>query len=142
MFYFGYRYRYKKDRKAHFYPDNHKLEIIWTVIPSIILLILAIPSFALLYSMEEFVEPRLSVKVTGHQWYWCYEYSNCKEPGLGEFIDGKKYESYMIGTSDLKEGQLGLLEVDQRLLLPVDTHLRIYVTAADVTLLDCSIVRS
>ena len=51
---------------------------------------------------------------------------------LREFIDGKKYESYMIGTSDLKEGQLRLLEVDQRLLLPVQTHIQIYVTAADV----------
>jgi cytochrome c oxidase subunit 2 len=108
------------------------LEIVWTTIPAIILAIIAVPSFALLYSMEEFVEPSLSVKVTGHQWYWCYEYSNCKEPGLGEFIDGKKYESYMIGTSDLKEGQLRLLEVDQRLLLPVQTHIQIYVTAADV----------
>lgn len=108
------------------------LEIVWTTIPAIILAVIAVPSFALLYSMEEFVEPSLSVKVTGHQWYWCYEYSNCKEPGLGEFIDGKKYESYMIGTSDLKEGQLRLLEVDQRLLLPVQTHIQIYVTAADV----------
>jgi hypothetical protein len=62
------------------------LEIVWTTIPAIILAIIAVPSFALLYSMEEFVEPSLSVKVTGHQWYWCYEYSNCKEPGLGNFV--------------------------------------------------------
>jgi cytochrome c oxidase subunit 2 len=108
------------------------LEVIWTSIPALILAVIAVPSFALLYSMEEFVEPSLSVKVTGHQWYWCYEYSNCKEPGLAEFIDNKKFESYMIGTSDLVEGQLRLLEVDQRLLLPVKTHVQIYVTAADV----------
>ena len=108
------------------------LEIIWTTIPAIILAIIAVPSFALLYSMEEFVEPSLSVKVTGHQWYWCYEYSNCKEPGLGEFIDNKKYESYMIGTEDLKEGQLRLLEVDNRVVLPSNLHIRIIVTAADV----------
>jgi heme/copper-type cytochrome/quinol oxidase subunit 2 len=108
------------------------LEVVWTTIPAIILAIIAVPSFALLYSMEEFVEPSLTVKVTGHQWYWCYEYGNCKEPGLGEFIDNKKYESYMISSSDLKEGQLRLLEVDQRLLLPVQTHIQVYVTAADV----------
>jgi len=108
------------------------LEVIWTSVPALILAIIAVPSFALLYSMEEFVEPSLSVKVTGHQWYWCYEYSSCKEPGLAEFIDGKKYESYMVNSSDLVEGQLRLLEVDQRLLLPIKTHVQIYVTAADV----------
>jgi cytochrome c oxidase subunit 2 len=74
----------------------------------------------------------LSIKVTGHQWYWCYEYSNSKEPGLASFIDGVKYESYMVASSDLVEGQLRLLEVDQRLLLPVQTHIQVYVTAADV----------
>lgn len=108
------------------------LEVVWTTLPALILAVIAIPSFALLYSMEEFVEPSLSVKVTGHQWYWCYEYSNCKEAGLSEFIDGVKYESYMVGSTDLVEGQLRLLEVDQRLLLPVKTHIQIYVTAADV----------
>ena len=108
------------------------LEVVWTALPALILAVIAVPSFALLYSMEEFVEPSLSIKVTGHQWYWCYEYSNCKEPGLAEFIDGKKYESYMVASSDLVEGQLRLLEVDQRLLLPVQTHIQVYVTAADV----------
>jgi len=108
------------------------LEVIWTSVPALILAVIAVPSFALLYSMEEFVEPSLSVKVTGHQWYWCYEYSSCKEPGLSEFIDGKKYESYMVKSDDLESGQLRLLEVDQRLLLPIKTHVQIYVTAADV----------
>ena len=108
------------------------LEVVWTSIPALILAIIAVPSFALLYSMEEFVEPSLSVKVTGHQWYWCYEFSNCKEPNLAQLIEGKKYESYMVATSDLVEGELRLLEVDQRLLLPIKTHIQVYVTAADV----------
>lgn len=108
------------------------LEVVWTALPALILAVIAVPSFALLYSMEEFVEPSLSIKVTGHQWYWCYEYSNSKEPGLASFIDGVKYESYMVASSDLVEGQLRLLEVDQRLLLPVQTHIQVYVTAADV----------
>jgi heme/copper-type cytochrome/quinol oxidase subunit 2 len=54
------------------------LEVVWTTLPAIILVIIAIPSFALLYSLEEFVEPGLSIKVTGNQWYWSYEYSNYK----------------------------------------------------------------
>ena len=108
------------------------LEVIWTSIPALILAVIAVPSFALLYSMEEFVEPSLSVKVTGHQWYWCYEFSNCKESNLAQLIEGKKYESYMVASSDLVEGELRLLEVDQRLLLPIKTHIQVYVTAADV----------
>ena len=108
------------------------LEVVWTIVPAFILMAIAVPSFALLYSMDEMIDPAVTLKVVGHQWYWCYEYSNCKEPGLAEFIDGKKYESYMVASSDLVEGQLRLLEVDQRLLLPVQTHIQVYVTAADV----------
>jgi cytochrome c oxidase subunit 2 len=89
-------------------------------------------SFALLYSLEELVEPSLTVKVTGNQWYWSYEYSNCKNPDIAEHIDGKKFDSYMIPTEDLEEGNLRLLEVDNRLLLPVKTHISVIVTAADV----------
>jgi cytochrome c oxidase subunit 2 len=95
-------------------------------------MIIAIPSFALLYSMEEFIEPTLTVKCTGHQWYWCYEYSNCKKSEIAEHIDGVKFESYMIPTEDLEEGNLRLLEVDNRIVLPVNTHIRVLVTAADV----------
>ena len=70
---------------------NTFLEIVWTMVPALILMIIAIPSFALLYSIEEFIEPSLTVKCTGHQWYWCYEYSNCKEE-IAEYIDGYKFE--------------------------------------------------
>lgn len=108
------------------------IEVIWTVVPAIILAIIAIPSFALLYSMEELVEPTLTIKVTGHQWYWCYEYSTFKNPDLAEHIEGRKFESYMIPVEDLEEGNLRLLEVDQRFLLPIQTHIQACVTAADV----------
>jgi len=111
---------------------NTTIEIIWTMIPAFILAIIAIPSFALLYSMEELVEPTLSIKVTGHQWYWCYEYSTFKNPDLAEHIEGLKFESYMVPVEDLEEGNLRLLEVDQRLLLPIQTHIQVCVTAADV----------
>jgi cytochrome c oxidase subunit 2 len=113
---------------------NHHtpIEIAWTITPAFILMLIAVPSFALLYSIEEFVEPSLTVKCTGHQWYWCYEYSNCKDADLAEHIDGYKYESYMVPTEDLEVGNLRLLEVDNRLLIPIRSHVQLTVTAADV----------
>jgi cytochrome c oxidase subunit 2 len=112
---------------------NHHtaIEIAWTVTPALILMIIAVPSFALLYAIEEIVEPSVSITCTGHQWYWCYEYQH----GLNEDIDSfdlEKFESYMVPTSELKEGYLRLLEVDNRLALPIKTHVQVTVTAADV----------
>jgi len=113
---------------------NHHtpIEIAWTITPAIILMFIAVPSFALLYSIEEFVEPSLTVKCTGHQWYWCYEYSNYKNGNIAEHIEGHKFESYMVPTADLDTGELRLLEVDQRLVLPTNSHIQVTVTAADV----------
>jgi len=113
---------------------NHHtpIEIAWTVTPALILMIIAVPSFALLYSIEEFVEPSLTVKCTGHQWYWCYEYSNCKDSDIAVHIDGMKFESYMVPTDELELGNLRLLEVTNRLLLPTTAHIQVSVTAADV----------
>jgi cytochrome c oxidase subunit 2 len=104
------------------------IEIIWTTIPSIILLFIAIPTFCLIYSADEIIDPAITVKAVGHQWYWSYEYSdyNIEE---GESIN---YDSYMIPESDLKRGQLRLLEVDNRVVLPVNTHVRILLTSTDV----------
>jgi cytochrome c oxidase subunit 2 len=104
------------------------LEIIWTVVPSVILLILAVPSFALLYSMDEVVHPGLTLKVTGNQWYWNYEYSDYTSSDDDSII----FDSYMIPEEDLEEGQLRLLEVDNRVVLPVQTHIRVLITARDV----------
>jgi len=113
---------------------NHHtpIEIAWTVTPALILLLIAFPSFALLYAIEEFVEPSLTVKCTGHQWYWCYEYSNCKNQQVASAVDGFKFESYMTPTEDLEIGALRLLEVTNRLLLPINSHVQVTVTAADV----------
>lgn len=113
---------------------NHHtpIEIAWTVTPALILMLIAVPSFALLYSIEEFVEPSLTVKCTGHQWYWCYEYSNCKNPDLAGHIDGWKFESYMVPTDELEIGNLRLLEVTHRLSVPAEAHVQVTVTAADV----------
>jgi len=104
------------------------LEIIWTITPAIILMIIAIPSFSLLYSMDEIIDPSITLKVIGHQWYWSYEYSDYINQN-GDSID---FDSYMIPESDLEQGQLRLLEVDNRVVLPVDTHIRVVVTSTDV----------
>jgi len=105
------------------------LEFIWTVIPAIILLFISIPSFALLYSLDELIEPTLTLKVIGHQWYWSYEYSDCLHFPTTESVN---FDSYMIATSDLTKGTFRLLEVDNRVVLPIQTHIRLLVTSADV----------
>nr|ULQ69062.1 cytochrome c oxidase subunit 2 [Centrolepis aristata] len=105
------------------------LEIVWTIFPSVVLLFIAIPSFALLYSMDEVdVDPAMTLKAIGHQWYWTYEYSdycNSDDQAL-------TFDSYMLADDDLELGQLRLLEVDNRVIVPVKTHLRMILTSADV----------
>jgi len=104
------------------------IEVAWTVTPSLILMIIAIPSFALLYSMDEVVDPAVTVKAIGHQWYWSYEYSDYTTSDNQSIL----FDSYMIPEDDLEIGQLRLLEVDHRVVLPIHTHVRMIITAADV----------
>ena len=103
------------------------LEIVWTVLPSLILIVVALPSFALLYSIDELIDPALTIKCVGHQWFWSYEYSDF-EAKFGSL----NFDSYMIAEDELELGELRLLEVDNRVVLPINTHIRILVTAADV----------
>jgi len=105
--------------------DGTLIEIIWTLTPALILITIALPSFKLLYLMDEILDPTITIKAIGRQWFWEYEYSDYISPELN-------FESYMIPTDDLKEGQLRLLEVDNRLILPAQTSIRVIVTAADV----------
>ena len=103
------------------------IEIIWTVVPSLILIVVALPSFALLYSIDEVISPSLTIKCVGHQWYWSYEYSDF------ELQSGSiNFDSYMVPEDELGLGELRLLEVDNRIVLPLKTHLRLLITAADV----------
>lgn len=105
------------------------IEIIWTILPAIALMIVAVPSFALLYAVDEVVDPALTLKIVGHQWYWSYEYSDYNQ---SEDSEGIAFDSYMLPEDELKIGDLRLLEVDNRVVLPVDTHIRLIITAADV----------
>lgn len=103
------------------------IELVWTIVPSLILIVVALPSFALLYSIDEIIDPSLTIKCVGHQWYWSYEYSDF-ESQLGVV----NFDSYMVPEDELEVGELRLLEVDNRIVLPVNTHIRVLVTAADV----------
>jgi len=111
------------------FTDFNLLEIVWTIFPAIILLFLATPSFALLYSLDELIDPDITLKIIGHQWYWTYEYSDFLKLSSGESIT---FDSYMISTNDLVKGSFRLLEVDNRVMLPIGAHIRLLVTAADV----------
>jgi cytochrome c oxidase subunit 2 len=140
--------------------ENEVLEITWTSIPIFTLFYLGLPSFALLYSMDEVIGPWITLQVIGSQWYWSYEYSDSTEDAIDlfgmespeaevmyfRFIEMDKawraftenesmlthYDSYMKSTEDLEKGQFRLLEVDKNVVLPIDLNIKFLVTAADV----------
>nr|YP_009651433.1 cytochrome c oxidase subunit II [Blarina brevicauda]QDA22154.1 cytochrome c oxidase subunit II [Blarina brevicauda] len=103
--------------------DAQAVETIWTILPAIILILIALPSLRILYMMDEINNPTLTVKTVGHQWYWSYEYTD---------YDELNFDSYMIPTADLKPGDLRLLEVDNRAVLPMEMTVRMLVTSEDV----------
>nr|CCE35434.1 Cytochrome c oxidase subunit 2 precursor [Claviceps purpurea] len=104
------------------------IEIIWTVTPAIILILIAFPSFKLLYLQNEVHDASLSIIARGQQWYWAYQYP--------DFItadgDPIEFDSYLIQESDLEMGDLRMLEVDNRLVLPENTNVRLILTSGDV----------
>ncbi len=104
------------------------IELIWTITPALILILIAFPSFKLLYLMDEVTDPNLTVIVEGHQWYWSYQYIDFLNSD-DEYIE---YDSYLVPESDLDAGGFRMLEVDNRVILPELTHTRFMVTAADV----------
>lgn len=107
---------------------NTPLEIVWTIIPTLLLWTIVTPSFALLYAMDELVAPLITVKAIGRQWYWQYEYSDHNVH--------YKYESRMLGDAandwQVESGNLRLLDVDNAMVLPQKIHVRLLVTASDV----------
>jgi cytochrome c oxidase subunit II len=119
--------RFAADRNPNPSQTSHNttLEVVWTVIPVLILVVIAIPSFRLLYFQDRAPTTDLTVKVTGHQWYWSYEYQDNTQAGL-------RFESRMIPTDELRPGQRRLLEVDNELVVPVGKNVRLLVTGTDV----------
>lgn len=103
--------------------ENQMVEIIWTVIPGIILIFIALPSLRILYLLDETISPSLTLKTIGHQWYWSYEYS--------DFLN-IEFDSYIVPPSENSDNEFRLLEVNNRIVLPYNTQTRILVTAADV----------
>lgn len=102
---------------------NTALEVIWTAIPVLILVIIVIPSMRVLYSQNQTVDAEMTIKATGYQWYWGYEYPD---------HDGIAFMSYMVPDDKLKPGQPRLLQTDTEVVVPVNTKIRVLVTAADV----------
>lgn len=103
--------------------SGQTIEIIWTILPAIILLFIAFPSLRLLYLLDEINKPSIRIKAIGHQWYWSYEYSDFHHIA---------HDSYIIPTNDLEINGFRLLDVDSRLILPSNSQIRIIVSAIDV----------
>ena len=123
LFYVSFRFSAKRNPVPSTTTHNTIIEILWTAIPIVILVVMAIPSFKLLYKKKKSDSYDMTVKVIGHQWYWEYEY-----PDHGNFY----FESYMIEEEDLQKGDLRLLTVDNPLVIPANKNIQILITAGDV----------
>lgn len=99
------------------------IEIIWTILPALILLFIAFPSLRILYLLDEIKNPSISIKTIGHQWYWSYEYSDFKNI---------EFDSYIISLNEINSNNFRLLDVDNRIILPINNQIRIIITALDV----------
>ncbi len=102
---------------------NTLVEVVWTVVPVLILVGIAIPSFKLMYFADRTEDAEMTIKAIGHQWYWSYEY-----PDNGNFT----FDALLVPDEELKPGQLRLLETDNRVVIPVNTKIRLLITASDV----------
>ena len=116
------RYNRRANPEPAKFHHNTTLEVLWTVVPILILVIIAIPSFRLLYAQHSYPQPDLTIKATGYQWYWEYEYPDA----------GFSFGSFMIEDADLEPGQPRLLAVDADVVVPVGKTVQVLVTAADV----------
>jgi cytochrome c oxidase subunit 2 len=123
LIYICVRFHHKRNPNPSKVTHNTKLEIIWTIIPIFILVVVAIPSLRLHYFMQRPVDTQLTVKVTGYQWYWHYDY-----PDNGGF----GFDSYIKKGADLKPGDVRQLAVDNAMVVPVNTKVRVQITGADV----------
>lgn len=118
------RFRSSRNPTPSQVSHNAFIEVVWTLVPVLILVMVGVPSVKLLYFSERIVNADLTIKAIGHQWFWTYEYPDDKKP--------VKFDSYMIEGADLKPGQLRLLEVDNRVVVPIGKTVRLLVTSEDV----------
>nr|AFU50197.1 cytochrome c oxidase subunit II [Phaedon armoraciae] len=103
--------------------EGQMIEIIWTILPTLTLIFIAIPSLRLIYILDEINNPMITIKTIGHQWYWSYEYSDFKNI---------EFDSYMMPMNDMNLFNFRLLDVDNRVVIPFESQIRMLVTAADV----------
>nr|YP_010403085.1 cytochrome c oxidase subunit II [Gynaephora rossii]YP_010403098.1 cytochrome c oxidase subunit II [Gynaephora groenlandica]UQW19906.1 cytochrome c oxidase subunit 2 [Gynaephora rossii]UQW19919.1 cytochrome c oxidase subunit 2 [Gynaephora groenlandica] len=103
--------------------EGQMIELIWTILPAVTLIFIALPSLRLLYLLDELNNPLITLKSIGHQWYWSYEYSD---------FYNIEFDSYMIQPNNMKPNNFRLLDVDNRIILPMNNQIRIMVTATDV----------
>jgi cytochrome c oxidase subunit II len=123
LIYVSFRFRKSANPNPSKRSHHAVLEVLWTAIPVIILIFMAVPSFKLVYQQDITPEHDMSIKVIGHQWYWEYQYPD---------QDNLSFESYMIQDEDLQEGQPRLISVDNRLVLPTNKVIQVLVTGGDV----------
>ena len=116
------RFRASRNPEASTTSHNTTIEVIWTLVPCLILIVLAVPSFKVLYSQDEIPKADVTIKAIGYQWYWGYEYPD----------ENIVFDSYMIDEKDLKEGQPRLLAVDNEVYVPVNKVVKVMITANDV----------
>ena len=109
--------------------ERQIIECIWTIIPAIILIQIAIPSLLLLYILDESIDSSLTIKVLGHQWYWSYEYTDFWSVRKNSQIE---FDSYMIPSNEIDSIMFRLLDVDNRTVVPYNVHIRILISSADV----------
>nr|WMQ72214.1 cytochrome oxidase subunit II [Okanagana rubrobasalis] len=103
--------------------EGQLIEFIWTLLPAMTLIFIALPSLRLLYLLDEVNNPLLTIKIVGHQWYWSYEYS--------DFLN-VEFDSYMKSMNNLDKNEFRLIEVDNRMILPFNTQIRLMITSTDV----------
>nr|QDO67403.1 cytochrome oxidase subunit 2 [Tunga penetrans] len=103
--------------------ESQNIEIIWTILPTLTLIFIALPSLRLLYLLDDSNNPLITLKCIGHQWYWSYEYSD---------FNNIEFDSYMIQSNNLENNMFRLLDVDNKIILPMNSYIRVMVTASDV----------
>ncbi|MDA9606127.1 cytochrome c oxidase subunit II [Candidatus Pelagibacter sp.] len=122
MIYVCIRFRESKNPNPSKTTHNVAVEVLWTLIPCLILIVMAVPSFKILYKQDTIPKADLTVKAVGYQWYWGYEYPD----------ENIIFESYMIKEDELKENQPRLLTVDNEVVVPVNKVVKVLITANDV----------